>query len=81
LHAVFGCSDAHMPSQDDHQEAALYWSAVSLIVCEGMPVKKAAKKLGVNVAELRELLKRRQELPDPLPYPPTRPMSPPPWVG
>ena len=65
-----------MQSYDDHQEAALYWSAVSLIVCEGMPVNKAAKKLGVNVAELREILQRRQELTDPLPYPPTRPLTP-----
>lgn len=66
-----------MTNQDDHEEAALYWSAVSLIVCEGMPVEKAARKLGVKSLELRELLKRRQELPVPLPYPPTRPIAPP----
>jgi hypothetical protein len=66
-----------MKSHDDHEEAAIYWSAVSLIVCEGLPVKKAAKKLGMSDAQLREILQRRQELPAPLPYPPTRPITPP----
>jgi hypothetical protein len=66
-----------MKSHDDHEEAAIYWSAVSLIVCEGLPVKKAAKKLGMSDAQLREILQRRQELPDPPPYPPTRPIAPP----
>ena len=70
-----------MPSNDDHQEVALYWSAVSLIVCEGMPLNKAARKLGVNATLLQEILKRRQELPDPLPYPPTRPIAPPFFAG
>jgi hypothetical protein len=63
-----------MPTQDDHHESALYWSAVSLIVCERMPIHKAAKRLGVDAERLRELLKRRQAPPQ-LPYPPTRPMS------
>ena len=66
-----------MSSNDDHEEAAIYWSAVSLIVCEGLAVNKAAKKLGMNVEQLREILQRRQELDAPLPYPPTRPIAPP----
>ncbi|HWK74061.1 MAG TPA: hypothetical protein VNQ81_07305 [Povalibacter sp.] len=41
-------------------EAALYWSAVSLIVCEGLPIDKAAEQLGVPGAELQEILHRRQ---------------------
>lgn len=50
-----------MHSQPDvHSESALYWTAVSLIVCEGMPVEKAAEKLGVDGEQLRDLLERRQ---------------------
>lgn len=41
-------------------EAALYWSAVSLIVCEGLPIDKAAEQLGVDGAELQEIMQRRQ---------------------
>jgi hypothetical protein len=43
-------------------EAVLYWSAVSLIVCEGLPIDKAAEQLGVAGADLREILHRRQTL-------------------
>ena len=46
----------------DRTEAAIYWSAVSLIVCEGLPIDKAAEQLGVGGAELREILNRRQTL-------------------
>ncbi len=49
-----------MRSRDGRTEAALYWSAVSLIVCEGLPIDKAAEQLGVPGAELQELLHRRQ---------------------
>lgn len=58
-------------------EAALYWSAVSLIVCEGLPIDKAAEQLGVDSTELREIMQRRQTLrpfADPVSYPPTRPI-------
>jgi hypothetical protein len=48
------------PQQDVHSESALYWTAISLIVCEGMPIDKAAEKLGVEGVQLRELLERRQ---------------------
>jgi hypothetical protein len=48
------------PQPDVHSESALYWTAVSLIVCEGMPVEKAAEKLGVDGDQVRGLLERRQ---------------------
>jgi hypothetical protein len=52
-----------MHSQTDvRSESALYWTAVSLIVCEGMPVEKAAERLGVDGEKLRTLLERRQAL-------------------
>jgi hypothetical protein len=43
-------------------ESVLYWTAVSLIVCEGLPIDKAAEQLGVAGADLREILHRRQTL-------------------
>ncbi len=43
-------------------EAVLYWSAVSLIVCEGLPIDKAAEQLGVAGPDLRDILHRRQTL-------------------
>jgi hypothetical protein len=50
--------------QDNHRtESALYWSAVSLMVCEGLPLDEAAVRLGVNSDELRELFSRRQNDP------------------
>jgi len=49
-----------MRSRDCRTEAALYWSAVSLIVCEGLPIDKAAEQLGVPGTELQEILHRRQ---------------------
>ena len=49
-----------MQKQENRKEAAIYWSAVSLIVCEGLPIDKAAEQLGVGGAELREILHRRQ---------------------
>lgn len=47
---------------DARTEAAIYWSAVSLIVCEGLPIDKAAEHLGVAGNELRQILHRRQTL-------------------
>jgi len=49
-----------MQNHDNRTEAALYWSAVSLIVCEGLPIDKAAEQLGVGGSELRAILHRRQ---------------------
>ncbi|HEY5809719.1 MAG TPA: hypothetical protein VIT67_17210 [Povalibacter sp.] len=51
-----------MQKNTQRLEAALYWSAVSLIVCEGLPIDKAAEQLGVGGSELREILHRRQTL-------------------
>ncbi|HEY4367570.1 MAG TPA: hypothetical protein VGN07_10105 [Steroidobacteraceae bacterium] len=53
-------------------EAALYWSAISLIVCEELPIEQAAKRLGIAEHWLREILYKRQTLPpfaeDSLPF-------------
>ena len=53
-----------VPGMERHTrvEAAIYWSAVSLIVCEGLPIDKAAEQLGVAGADLRKILQRRQTL-------------------
>ena len=50
------------PQEGKRNEAAIYWSAVSLIVCEGLPIEKAAERLGVEADWLREILHRRQML-------------------
>jgi hypothetical protein len=47
--------------QDKRTEAALYWAAVSLIVCEGLPMREAAHRLGIAHEELRGILDRRRE--------------------
>lgn len=49
--------------QDTHTEAALYWSAVSLIVCEGLSVGAAAERLGLENGRLRNILRRRRRRP------------------
>jgi hypothetical protein len=62
---------------DTRNEAALYWTAVSLIVCEGLSIDKAAERLGVETEDLRTILHRRQTF-RPFPhssYPPTRPFG------
>jgi hypothetical protein len=49
--------------QSQHRtESALYWAAVSLIVCEGLSIEKAADRLGVDGEELTHILHRRQSL-------------------
>jgi len=47
--------------KDIHTESALYWSAVSLIVCEGLSVGAAAKRLGIENGRLRNILRRRRQ--------------------
>ncbi len=64
-----------MKIHDNHKESALYWSAVSMIVCEETSVEQAAARLGLNLDRLRDILDKRQEPLTPLPYPPTRPIS------
>lgn len=49
-------------SHDHRTEAAIYWSAVSLIVCEGLSIAKAAERLSVDGGELTDILHRRQAL-------------------
>jgi hypothetical protein len=44
----------------DRKEAALYWSAVSLIVCEGLPLEEAADRLHVDAQRLRSILEKRE---------------------
>jgi predicted HTH domain antitoxin len=59
---------AKMQSQHDTRtEAALYWTAVSLIVCEGLSIEKAAERLGVDPEDLTDILHRRQSLRPPGP--------------
>ncbi len=48
------------PHHRNRNEAAIYWTAVSLIVCEGLPIDKAAERLGVECDSLRDILHRRQ---------------------
>jgi hypothetical protein len=50
------------PQSNTHVEAAIYWSAVSLIVCEGLSIAKAAERLGVEDERLSSILQRRQTL-------------------
>lgn len=50
------------PREGDRNEAAIYWTAVSLIVCEGLPIDKAAERLGIDGDLLRDILHRRQTL-------------------
>ncbi len=64
---------------DPRTEAVLYWTAVSLIVCEGLSIEKAADRLGVDGEELTHILHRRQSLRHTLgdspPSLPRRPLS------
>jgi hypothetical protein len=51
--------EAQNSLHNDRRESALYWTAVSLIVCEGLPVREAARRLGVKRDQLRRLLRER----------------------
>ena len=53
---------ANMRQHDTRTESALYWTAVSLIVCEGLSIEKAAERLGVDAEDLTDILHRRQSL-------------------
>ena len=46
--------------QETRTESAIYWSAVSLIVCEGLSVGAAAERLGIENVRLRNILRRRR---------------------
>jgi hypothetical protein len=45
---------------DTRTEAAIYWSAISLIVCEGLSVGAAAERLGIEHGRLRNILRGRR---------------------
>jgi DNA-directed RNA polymerase specialized sigma24 family protein len=49
----------HLP-QDKRTESSIYWSAVSLIICEGLSVGAAAERLGIENGRLRNILRRRR---------------------
>ena len=61
---------------DIHMEAAIYWAAVGLIVCDGMSVDSAAQRLGLDREQLRAVLMRRHGARPYVPstYAPTRPI-------
>jgi transposase-like protein len=46
--------------RDTRAESAIYWSAVSLIVCEGLSVSAAARRLGIENVRLRNILRQRR---------------------
>ena len=48
-----------MSSKEPHAESALYWCAISLMVCDRLPMDRAAHRLGLATKELRAMLKRR----------------------
>ena len=50
----------HRVLPSDRSEAALYWTAVSLIVCEGLPLKDAAERLQVDEERLRSIMEKRE---------------------
>lgn len=56
---AMGVQMRQMNKPDTHTEAALYWSAVSLMVCEGLPMEEAANQLGVEGEDLRLILAHR----------------------
>lgn len=44
----------------ERTKRALYWTAVSLIVCEGLPLELAARRMGVDGDQLKDILHRRR---------------------
>ena len=44
----------------ERTKRALYWTAVSLIVCEGLPLTQAAQRMGIQDDQLRDILHRRR---------------------
>jgi hypothetical protein len=43
----------------ERTKLALYWTAVSLIVCEGLPLEQAARRMGIDDEQLKDILHRR----------------------
>lgn len=50
-----------MHDPETRTDVALYWSAVSLIVCEGLSIEKVARRLVLTIGELRGILQRRAQ--------------------
>ena len=44
----------------ERSKRALYWTAVSLMVCEGLPLEQAARRMGVDDDVLKDILHRRR---------------------
>ncbi|HVF16189.1 MAG TPA: hypothetical protein VNA21_04735 [Steroidobacteraceae bacterium] len=44
----------------ERTKRALYWTAISLIVCEGLPLEQAARRMGVDPEQLKDILHRRR---------------------
>jgi hypothetical protein len=44
----------------ERSKRALYWTAVSLIVCEGLPLEQAARRMGIDDEQLKDILHRRR---------------------
>lgn len=53
-----GAAVMHNP-QDARAEAALYWSAISLIVCEALSLETVARRLNLDEFKLCEIVRRR----------------------
>ena len=56
------CTLMYRVAEADRSEAALYWTAVSLIICEGLPLRDAAERLGVDEQRLRSILEKRDAI-------------------
>jgi hypothetical protein len=46
----------------ERTKRALYWTAVSLIVCEGLPLEQAARRMGIDDDQLKDILHRRRTI-------------------
>lgn len=46
--------------QYERTKRALYWTAVSLLVCERLPPEQAARRMGIDDDRLRDILHRRR---------------------
>jgi hypothetical protein len=61
--------------QYERTQQALYWTAISLIVCEGLPLEQAARRMGVRQEELNDILHRRRTVHLDRDEPPSQPAA------
>ena len=59
----------------ERTKRALYWTAISLIVCENLPLDQAARRMGIRKEELKDILHRRRTVHLDRDEPPSRPSS------